>query len=99
MESGEFFQAIRAVGVPAKVGDVARVRMLRGPFYLVAHHQPAKKKELTQSSQRWEHRGHGETERHGRLALRKWEDEEAALAGNDDREEAAVGRDGEVAKG
>ena len=58
-----------------------------------------KEKELTQRSQRWEHRGHGETEWHGRLALRKGEDEEATLAGDDDGEEAAVGRNGEIAEG
>src|SRR6267142_1317635 len=31
-------------------------------------------------------------------SVRKWEDEEAALAGDDDGEEAAVGRNGEIAK-
>ncbi len=32
-------------------------------------------------------------------SARKWEDEEAALAGDDNGEEAAVRRDGEIAKG
>ena len=32
-------------------------------------------------------------------SAREWEYEEAALAGDDDGEEAAVGRNGEVAKG
>src|SRR6267378_7639750 len=32
-------------------------------------------------------------------SVRKWEDEEAAFTGDDDGEEAAVGRNGKVAKG
>ena len=45
------------------------------------------------------HRDHREKEERICFSAREREDEEAAFAGNDDGEEAAVGRDGEVSKG
>jgi hypothetical protein len=83
---------------------MARVRMLRGPICSVPGHELGKKHE---------HRVHRDG-RHGgqgrdgeartvcavtRSSARKREDEEAALAGDDDGEEAAVGRNVELAKG